>query len=211
MRITLIAFTFCAFALSASADTYAVVIGSPEFAPEAKKIAVFLRQKTDAHVKGIMKDKANYKNVMEGFGWLKKNVKKDDVAIIYISAHGNHKPHYHFSTNDKAVSGKAIKEAVDPLPGKTLLIVDTCSAGGLLREKWGNDIVVICACKEDEVSWTGLLGPATLNALQTNTGTKGMTATINSYIVTHRKQGYWQTPQYHLPQSMASVPVIRRK
>lgn len=82
---------------------------------------------------------ATRQNIEESLDWLAKQVKAEDYAIVFVAGHGNIDSlgHYYFVPHDfepgrerTAVRWTAFHDILSRLPGKRLLILDTCRAGG---------------------------------------------------------------------------------
>ncbi len=116
----------------------------------------------------------NLETIMDGLEWIQKSMNSHDVAMIYLSGHGenDNSNNYYFLpatfNQDRVLatglSFAAIRNTIESLPGKRLLFVDTCRSGnafgngtvrggagditGLIHELSSaeNGVVVFTAC-----------------------------------------------------------------
>jgi dipeptidyl aminopeptidase/acylaminoacyl peptidase len=119
-------------------------------------VAALLRQKggwySRVEVQLITDRQATRRGVENGFAWLKERVRADDTAVIFLAGHGINDDggDYHFMPADAelervratGVSFLAVRETLSRLPGKVLLMADTCHSGnilGRLRRGQSND------------------------------------------------------------------------
>lgn len=119
-------------------------------------VAALLRQKggwySRVEVQLITDRQATRKGVEGGFAWLKERVRADDTAVIFLAGHGINDDggDYHFLPADAelervratGVSFLTVRDTLSRLPGKVLLMADTCHSGnilGRLRRGQSND------------------------------------------------------------------------
>jgi len=117
---------------------------------DAKAISeIFKSQKgkiyKDVIVKELLNKDATTDNILDALDWIEKEVTQRDVAIIFIAGHGenDNKGNYYFLTHDSdvnrlrrtALKWLEIKDTVDNLPSKILLLVDTCHSGNVTGRK----------------------------------------------------------------------------
>jgi WD40 repeat protein len=120
----------------------------------------------------LLKDKdATRDGILAGLGWLKDNVKEQDVAVVCYAGHGDtDKGQFHLVTVDAtagklaetAVSGAELKARLAALKSRrVLMLLDACHSGAigsdqleLARDLKGSDcgVAVLCAAEEKEVS-----------------------------------------------------------
>ena len=116
----------------------------------------------------LLTDKdATRQGVLDGFAWLKKEMKPQDIAVIFYAGHGERDAKgrffllpcdVNFGAVDKTgVSGEDIKKRLAELPGRVLMLLDACHSGAiggkggltdeLTRELSDDDcgVVVMCA------------------------------------------------------------------
>lgn len=110
---------------------------------------------------------ASPKGVLDALAWLSDNVKEQDLALVYIGAHGGSggKRGFCLYANGGNVYGDEIKPALAKVKGRVVLVVQACNAGDLLV-KHGKDlqampsnVAAICACKAGQCSHGILLPP----------------------------------------------------
>lgn len=88
----------------------------------------------------IVTDKqATRAGILEGFAWLRKQVKSQDVAVIFYAGHGHHDSEGRFymlppdvnvdRLEETAFSGEELRKQLDELPCRVLLLLDACHAG----------------------------------------------------------------------------------
>lgn len=95
---------------------------------------------------------ATRKSIEEGFAWIKQRMRAEDTAVIFLAGHGINDAggDYHFLPADAelerlggtGISFLAMRNALSRLPGKLLLMADTCHSGnilGRLRRGQSND------------------------------------------------------------------------
>ena len=71
-----------------------------------------------------------------GFAWLREQAKADDLAIVYVDAHGSTDPKqgWGISTADgKTLWGREVKAELAKLPCQALVFVETCTSGGFAQ------------------------------------------------------------------------------
>lgn len=94
----------------------------------------------------LLDGQATPQNVRRGLDWLRRSVTHRDVAVLFIAGHGVLDPRtnsYYFATpewNDASpestmISGAVIQQTLRSLPGKVLVFLDTCHAGGISTER----------------------------------------------------------------------------
>lgn len=132
----------------------------------------------------VKHEEATAKRFKQGLALFSVLLKKEDTCIIYISAHGGmSNGMFNFSCwkepaaekwdNIKdSVFANDVQPVVDSFPCPTLLILDCCKCGGILKEPW-KKTTVICACSDSQASWTGVMCPVTCEAFA------GIAADIN--------------------------------
>jgi hypothetical protein len=115
--------------------------------------------------------------ILDKLGWLKKEMKPHDVAVIFYAGHGHRDAQgrfYLLSINmdpdrldETTVTGEELKKRLADLPGRVLLLMDACHAGAiggrgkglsitddLARELSDDDcgVIVMCAAMGSEES-----------------------------------------------------------
>ncbi|HSI64717.1 MAG TPA: caspase family protein, partial [Candidatus Saccharimonadia bacterium] len=106
----------------------------------------FLRQEGGLYLKVearvLMDDKATAGDVLDGLDWLKKETTAKDMAIVFLSGHGENDAElrYYFCPHDydhtrrlrTGVAMKDIQETLSGVAGKVLFFIDSCHAGNAL-------------------------------------------------------------------------------
>lgn len=117
------------------------------------------RLKQPLHCRYIAPGRGTPELLDKNLKWLKRNVKKDDLVIIYIGAHGGVTKQGRLEFTCKNARGKCVPcrvlvETTESLPGTSLVLLDTCHSGAALREAW-NKTTVVCASRADEAAFSG--------------------------------------------------------
>jgi hypothetical protein len=152
-------------------------------AREATRLAAVLRQKAGplyAHVETrvLTGKRANRAGILGGLEWLKKRMTPPDVALVFISSHGGYDSMGFFGvqpagyrSNDKektAVWGQEVREALLQMPGRKIVLVETCNSGAFLktpvRLRPLPNTLLISSCRVKESSGASM-GYAMLDAL----------------------------------------------
>jgi WD40 repeat protein len=98
----------------------------------------------DVTAKVLTDAQATRENVVDGLQWLKRSATQHDVAMIFMSSHGdNSSGQYYFIPSDfekarlesTSVLFTYIKDAVASIPGKVIVFMDTCHAGDVLGKR----------------------------------------------------------------------------
>lgn len=126
----------------------------------------------------VLTDKdATLRNVRQGLGWLKKQMTQRDLAIVFFAGHGEQDSDGIFyllpvdvdadDVASTALPSGLIKEALQSIPGRVLLLLDACHSGAVggrrsggaitddLRRDLVSDecgVVVMCSSTGKEVS-----------------------------------------------------------
>jgi hypothetical protein len=95
---------------------------------------------------------ATINNILSSISKLNEITTEKDTAILFISSHGDIRNNKFFicAYNGRLFADK-IKEKLEGFKGNLIIIIDTCHSGKILSELDTENI--ICACKEDEVSF----------------------------------------------------------
>jgi hypothetical protein len=138
-------------------DPYA---GDAEFVSKAMTQAGTPFTKT--HRKILTGKDASRANVLKALGSLIETVEQDDLAVIFFSAHGDMHGSNGYAidladSDAKTASrlwGSELNDILAQIRGRTLLLLDTCNAGGVLQgaKPKPDRIGVLAACKADEES-----------------------------------------------------------
>lgn len=150
------------FILAASAplraELYAVVVeglGGDEtygaqFDQEVAAIEAAMRSLTSGErIRVFAGEDATRDAIIEHFETLAANVAADDQVMVYLVGHGSYDDvEYKFNIPGPDLTGADIVQALDALPGRNQLLVNTSSASGATVESLeGDDRVVITATR----------------------------------------------------------------
>lgn len=168
------------FVLATQINTKVVKRGEVPTSREARLLAQIASQRAPAcysavETRVLKENDATRDNILAGLDWLATNVRKDDVAIIFINAHGGIKvdgkvttDQYHFAPLGGRITGAELRERCDRIAGRNVLLLQTCHANGVLHtaegEKPFRNTLVICACDDDEGA-TRLMGKEMITGL----------------------------------------------
>jgi WD40 repeat protein len=93
----------------------------------------------------LTNEEATKGEILDGFDWLESEVTQRDVAVVFVAGHGvnDSRDNYYFLPHDanpkklrrSAVEWNAFNSILADLPGKTLLMVDTCKSGNVTGSK----------------------------------------------------------------------------
>jgi hypothetical protein len=123
---------------------------------DAKDISkVFLAQQgklfTSVSVTQLIDEQASAENILKALQPLRAKAQADTYTIFYVGSHGgNCNGQYGFCAYDKGVPWSSIQAALDGLPGRVFVILDTCGAGGATP---GKSIIVISSCLPGQSAW----------------------------------------------------------
>ena len=99
--------------------------------------------------------------VLDGLQWLSACVQAQDVALLFFSAHGEMDPHGGYCLSLAACSdgetaglwGWELRSALAKLRGKTVVLLDTCHAAGILTPGAPLPATFVVACGANEFSY----------------------------------------------------------
>ena len=96
--------------------------------------------------------------ILDGIDWLDKEATQRDVVVLFIAGHGvnDDKDNYYFLSHEAnldklrstAVRWTDFEDIVTTLPSKTILLADTCHAGGIMGKRRMIDNNITKAIKE---------------------------------------------------------------
>jgi hypothetical protein len=100
--------------------------------------------------KTLINDDATSDNILDALDWLEQETTQRDVAIVFVSGHGvnDEKNNYYFLSHDSnskklrrtAVKWNEIKETIETLPSKRILLMDTCHSGNVMGSSRRKDV-----------------------------------------------------------------------
>jgi len=120
---------------------------------DAKAIADIFKQQDGkiykkVVVKELLNQNASTDNILDGLDWIEKETTQKDLAIIFIAGHGesDEKGAYYFLSYDAdaqrlrktALKWLEIKDTIENLPSKVILLADTCHSGNITGTRRGD-------------------------------------------------------------------------
>lgn len=113
--------------------------------------------------KMLLRENADIKHWKEAMEWMGK-MKANDVGVIHFSTHGGLGKKGYFvdlagdddlQRRNRVLWGDDLNAAVNKLPGKIVISIDTCHAAGILDKlaKEDGKVVYLCACRTQEESF----------------------------------------------------------
>ena len=131
----------------------------------------------NVEVKVLIDKEASLRNIRQGFSWLKKQMTSRDVAVFFFAGHGEKENDGIFyllpadvdaaDVASSALPSGLIKEAMQSIPGRVLMLLDACHAGAVDGRRHGGSlsddlrrelvadecgVVVMCSSTGREVS-----------------------------------------------------------
>lgn len=142
---------------------------------DAKDLASTLQKQRDllyreTSTRVLADGQAVRSQVMDGLHWLTSQVGQADTAVVFLAGHGTNDPDgmYYFlpadAQADRAtmISGSELQAALSQIPGRVVLMLDTCHSGNVLGKRSlnrlindltsENRIVVFAASTGDQVA-----------------------------------------------------------
>lgn len=158
------------FILSAGVDTTSYATASRDcYAFDAQYIRQALASVDSlyncVHSRVLMGENATKNSVLQGLGWLAKNVADDDIALLFISAHGQMDEQQGYqiylfepsgsASQDTIMSGTELNTALSRISGKIIVLIDTCEAAGALADSSANSdrAAFVLSCIDNQNSW----------------------------------------------------------
>lgn len=166
-RLGLSLLAFLALAPLGRADTWIVVYNSsggdgPKEEAKDALWALAERVKNPQHLRYVPYKKASHKTFFKIMQELKEKTTKDDVVIVYIHAHGQEvlgQLEVRTNKGGRQILSQEFFPILDALPCPTLVLVGACHSGAALQHQW-KKTTVVCACRHDELAWSGGFGLA---------------------------------------------------
>lgn len=111
----------------------------------------------------LLGERSTRQSILDSLDWLAQNKAEDDLAVVYLGAHGTYdeKEGYTFWAADEPIFGYELKRSLHKVPGKVLLLIDTCYSGSLFLKHEADlhamppNVIALCACKPEEKTWRG--------------------------------------------------------
>jgi uncharacterized caspase-like protein len=107
----------------------------------------------EAHAPGLFRrvemrlltnDRADRRAILDALEWLRASSRPEDMAVIYYGGHGGNDPPVGFylapgryrdhNWRRTMISGADLRRSVAAIPGRVIVLLDTCYAGALLDE-----------------------------------------------------------------------------
>jgi WD40 repeat protein len=95
----------------------------------------------NVYIRDLPDDHATRDDIRKGLNWLKKSTTSRDIAVLFLSGHGQNDPrgHYHYLPYDadmsdvdfSTIKDNEIVDFLGEVPGKVIAFLDTCFSGGL--------------------------------------------------------------------------------
>jgi WD40 repeat protein len=112
---------------------------------DAEKLALTFQKKSkalyrDVQAKIVLDNDATRSGILDGFTWLKRQMKAQDVGVIFFAGHGTReKGNFYLMPRDvdladlakTGVSGEELKTRLASLPGRVLMMLDACHSGAI--------------------------------------------------------------------------------
>ncbi len=144
-------------------------------AKDASDLAITLQRQRDllyreVTVRVLSDARASLQQIQDGLRWLIQSTSAEDTAVLFLAGHGTNDPdgQYYFLPADSQadrqtlLSGTALQDALRTIPGRVILLLDTCHSGNVLGRKsfnrlindltQENRIVVFAASTGDQVA-----------------------------------------------------------
>ncbi len=114
------------------------------------------------HSRALVGTGATREAVFDGLAWLAREVRKDDVAFVFIACHGDvEKEGYLMSLAKSAdpkatlhgISGRELNAAVAKVKGQPIVLLDSCRSGALIATAGtGHPAAMIVSCEANGYS-----------------------------------------------------------
>jgi hypothetical protein len=105
---------------------------------------------TQVSVKQLLNEQATAGNVLNALEGLRAKATADTYTLLFVASHGGvTNGEYAFCAFDQDVAWSSIKSALGKLPGKVIVVLDTCGAGGVTA---GGNMIVFSACLSRQTS-----------------------------------------------------------
>lgn len=119
----------------------------------------------------LFAEQASRENILKGFSWLETTMREQDVAVVFVAGHGLYEEKrriYTYYPVGGKISGIEFRQAFNRIPGRKVLLLQTCHANAVLETPKGvlpfRKTMVISACDDDEEA-TRLMGIVMTNGL----------------------------------------------
>jgi hypothetical protein len=115
--------------------------------------ALFATQKDklfgDVDITTVIDGQATVRNILSGIAAVQKKATAESYVIVYLAGHGGKALHneYNYCAFDTDLPWNKIESALRTMPGKVIVILDTCQAAAATG---GRNLTVFCGCLETE-------------------------------------------------------------
>ena len=150
------------YVVAAQIDTKVLKEGKEPNSREAVLLKKIVEERSGeyyARVKAtvLTGENANRDNILKALGDLKKKMTKQDVAFVFLAGHGSRNPAtnaYGYHPVGGAISGEDIRRAFDAVPGRSILLLQSCHANAVVETPQGKDrpfarTLVLTTCTEE--------------------------------------------------------------
>jgi len=135
---------------------------------EERSVEYFASVKTTV----LTGEKADRTNILKALSDLEKQMKKKDVALVFLAGHGSRHPktnEFGYHPVGGPITGEEIRKAFDGMKGRSVLLMQACHAKALVETPTGKDrpfarTLVLTTCTDDETAST-LMGMVMINGL----------------------------------------------
>lgn len=121
-----------------------------QFTEQATRLNIAAESITEnSLIRFISGDEATRENIMEHFSQLQTVMQEDDRIAVFLIGHGSFDGYeYKFNIPGLDITGEDLQTAMDALPARIQMLVNTSSASGAIKEQLENeDRVVITATR----------------------------------------------------------------
>ncbi len=121
-----------------------------QFTEQATRLNIAAESITEnSLIRFISGDDATRENIMEHFAQLQTVMQEDDRVAVFFIGHGSFDGYeYKFNIPGPDITGEDLQTAMDALPARIQMLVNTSSASGAIKEQLENeDRVVITATR----------------------------------------------------------------
>jgi hypothetical protein len=90
----------------------------------------------------LLNEQGTTANILQGLSWAGSRATSETYTVVFLAGHGtnrNFKGEFEFMTYDGKVTWQQLQTSLAKVPGKVILILDSCHSGAL--ENTGNMIV----------------------------------------------------------------------
>jgi len=108
----------------------------------------------ESNIKVIINNEVNITGIDNAINWLSINADEDDISIIYYAGHGGQSSsNEYIIIINGSISDFELNEKLESIPGKTIVIIDSCHSGGFIEELGQRDRMILTACRKDNLTY----------------------------------------------------------